>query len=166
MEIINLTRGAIIAVVYVIITVLAAPISFGPFQFRLSEALTIFAYFEPAAIWGLYVGVFISNIFGGNGLPDILFGSLLTLVAAYITWKLQNPIIALIPPVLINAFGVAAILWFVIKVPYWPTVLTVGLGQFVVIYIIGLPLLLLILKNKSFIRDDVWQKKFSGGKNL
>lgn len=164
MEIRILTRAAIIAVLYVVLTVVAAPISYGPVQFRISEALTVLPFFEPAAIWGLFTGVLIANIFGGNGLPDIIIGSLLTLIAAYLTWKIKKPLIALVPPVIINAFGVAAILWYVLQIPYFPAVLSVGFGQLTVIYLLGLPLLMILLRNKNLIRKDVLNRKFKKDK--
>ena len=163
-----LARGALIAAIYVVITVALAPISYGQIQLRVSEALTSLAYIEAAAIPGLYVGVIIANIFGGLGPWDIFGGSFLTLVAAVLTWLLGKffrarktgslryvgPAIALIPPVVINAFGVAYILKIVAKVPYWITVLLVGTGEAMAVYLLGYPLLLFLLRSKYFTPDQ------------
>ena len=51
-------QGAVIAAVYVIITMAFAPVSFGPVQFRISEALTVLPFFTPAAVPGVFAGVF------------------------------------------------------------------------------------------------------------
>ena len=60
-----LAYGAAIAAIYVALTMAFQPISFGPVQFRISEALCILPFFTPAAIPGLFVGCFLSNLFCG-----------------------------------------------------------------------------------------------------
>ena len=79
-----LTHAAIIAAVYVVLTIIFAPISYGQVQVRISEALTVLPYFTPAAIPGLFIGCIIANIYGGAGIIDIIFGSLATLFAAFL----------------------------------------------------------------------------------
>ena len=59
-----LVHGALIAAVYVALTMMFAPISFGPVQFRISEALCILPFFTPAAVPGLFLGCLISNLLG------------------------------------------------------------------------------------------------------
>ena len=60
-----LAQGAMIAAIYVVLTILFAPISFGPVQFRISEALCILPFFTPAAVPGLFVGCLLSNLLCG-----------------------------------------------------------------------------------------------------
>jgi uncharacterized membrane protein len=159
-----LTRGAIIAALYVALT-LTPPlnaISFGPIQFRISEALTALAFFEPAAIPGLYIGVMLANLGSPFGAIDIFGGSLLTLIAAYLTWKIRNPLLALLPPVIINALGVAAIIKIAapdIPDSYLFIAFTVGLGEAVVVYGLGYPLLQALLKRKVLVREDIFRQK-------
>ena len=81
------TKAAMIAAVYVVLTIVLAPISFGQVQLRVSEALTIMPVFTAAAIPGVFIGCLIGNILGGAVLPDIIFGSLATLVAAVISYN-------------------------------------------------------------------------------
>ena len=45
-----LVQSAMIAAIYVVLTIVFAPISFGQIQFRIAEALTILPAFTPAAI--------------------------------------------------------------------------------------------------------------------
>ena len=88
-----IVKASLIAAIYVIITGLFAPISFGHgiFQLRISEALTVLPIYTSAAIPGLFVGCMMSNlIFGGLGIIDLIFGSLATLIASYLTYKLKN----------------------------------------------------------------------------
>ena len=75
-----LVQSAMIAAIYVVLTIVFAPISFGQIQFRIAEALTILPAFTPAAIPGLFVGCLIGNILGGAILPDIIVGSKATLL--------------------------------------------------------------------------------------
>ncbi len=158
-----LSRGGLIAALYFVLTV--APgfnaISFGPIQFRVSEVLTVLAYFEPAAILGLWLGAAAANFYGPFGLIDVVFGSSLTLLAAWLTCRIRNPYFALIPPVLINGIGVAVMLKFLLAAPMRATealyflIATVSIGEIIVIYGLGLPLLLLILNTRILIRPGV-----------
>ncbi len=138
----TISRIAIVAAIYVAITVGLSPISYGPVQVRLSEVLTLLPfYFGPWAAVALWLGCMIANAFGGLGMVDIIGGSLLTLIAGLLTARSSTRWTAAVWPVVLNAFGVAGILSYVLGFPYWPTVLTVGLGQFVAVWVVGLPLM-------------------------
>jgi uncharacterized membrane protein len=109
-----IVRGAVIAALYVVLTLPFAVISFGVLQVRLSEMLTIAPFFWPEAIPGLAVGCLVANIIGSPfGLVDWIFGTLATLTAAWLTFLLSKTgklWIAAIPPVVINALIVGAYL--------------------------------------------------------
>ena len=79
-----IARAGMIAALYVVLTMLFAPISFKEVQVRISEALTILPLFTPAAIPGLFVGCLISNILGGCILWDIIFGSIAMILRDYL----------------------------------------------------------------------------------
>jgi uncharacterized membrane protein len=81
----NLAVAGLIAALYVVISIGFMPISFGVYQVRIAEALTVLPFLTGAAVPGLFVGCLLANIFGGMGWQDIVFGSLLTLVAALLT---------------------------------------------------------------------------------
>lgn len=149
----EITKLSVIAAIYVVITVILAPISYGGIQVRISEAMTLLPFFmgTPTAI-ALWLGCMLANYIGGLGLIDIVFGSALTLIAGLLTAKAKNIYIAGIYPVVINAFGVALILYYTLKLPYYLSVLQVGLGQFISIYIVGL-ILVNALKNYDFFQD-------------
>ena len=72
----SMTRIALFAAVYAALTIALAPISYGPVQFRVSEAMTVLPALFPEAAPGLFIGCFIANLFGGNGALDVIFGSL------------------------------------------------------------------------------------------
>jgi len=86
-----LTRSAVIAAAYLVLTLPLAQIAFGPIQFRLAEALTVLAAITPSAVPGLFVGCLISNLMNPQNLGpvDIVFGSLATLLAAWLTWQMN-----------------------------------------------------------------------------
>jgi len=266
----EISTAGLIAATYAVVSYFLAPISFGIYQVRVAEALTVLPFLTRASVPGLFIGCFLANIFGGNGWMDIIFGSLLTLVAAVLTrmvyhfsrrvsgnflavipvllmlsggvyllseFKLSvnfaiglgctmisliavivsvrleikspssqgfkiwvmiivisivaavlmlkttsstyffivgvllllatlitvfiltrlwlrgyppNVILAPLPPVLINAFGVAIYLAPIIGTGYWFAVQMIGVGQMVACYLLGLPLLLVLQKRKLF----------------
>ncbi|MCR4430748.1 MAG: QueT transporter family protein [Tepidanaerobacteraceae bacterium] len=135
-----LARAAVIAAVYASVTYILKPISYGPIQVRISESLTILPMLESSAVPGLFVGCFLANMLGGLGPWDIYGGSLITLVAAYITSKTRSPFFGALPPVLLNAFGVSYYLSFLYDMPYWMTVLYIGAGEFIAVAGLGIPL--------------------------
>lgn len=144
-----LVRVAMIAAIYVILNIIFAPISYGLIQVRVAEALVVLPFLDPSAIIGLFIGCILANIYGGLGIVDIIGGSLCTLVAAYLTYKLKDPKLAPLPPVLINAFGVSIYLHLLFDLSYWITVLYIGIGEVIACYILGYPLLILLIKNKK-----------------
>jgi uncharacterized membrane protein len=159
-----LTRAGLIAALYVVLTV-TPPLntfSYGQVQFRISEALNVLAFFEPAAIPGLFVGCIIANAIGSSiGPVDVVWGSLLTLVSATIIWKSKRPLVGLAAPVVLNAIGVALELKYYLQLPFplWLIIISVGFGEAVVVYGLGYPLLLLLLKRHLLVRDEVFEEK-------
>ena len=136
-----MTHAAMIAAIYVVLTYLFAPFSFGEIQIRLSEALTILPLFTPAAIPGLFIGCLLGNILGGAILPDIIFGSLATLIGAFFTWKLRQkgPIIGVLPPIVANSLIVPFVLrlGYGVPLPLPFMALTVGIGEILSCGVIG-----------------------------
>jgi len=102
--------SAIIAALYATVTTLLAPISFGAFQFRLSEGLSLLAYLMPEAIPGLAIGCLLANILGGGVLADVIVGSLATLLAAYFCNRSKSLLISGIYPVIFNTLMVAPVI--------------------------------------------------------
>lgn len=142
------TRAAMIGALYATITVIFAPISYGMVQVRISEMLLVLPYFMPAAIPGLFVGTLIANMFGGLGILDIVFGSLATLLSAYLVSKIGNKYLVPLPPVIINAIVVGLVLHYVLGLPLYLTAMWVGIGQVIACYGLGLPLLLFLERHR------------------
>ena len=138
----HLTQGAVIAALYVILTLLsnAFGLSSGVIQLRISEALYALAIFTPSAVFGLFVGCILSNIFVGGILIDVIFGSIATLIGAFFTYRLRKyPIFSLIPPILSNAVIIPPILKFAygFEGSIWYFVLTVGIGELLSCGVLG-----------------------------
>ncbi len=166
-----LARAGVIAAAYAAFTlaVIQHPLGYGPVQFRLSEALTVVACLTPAAVPGLVLGTVLANAammgqFGALALLDVVFGSLATGLGAWWAWRHRSrSALALAGPVAANALIVPAYLPIMLagvagvdfyRLPalgidasgawlsmYLFGAVFVGIGQAVVVYGLGLPLL-------------------------
>lgn len=155
----DLVIGGLIAAAYLALTLVLAPISYGPIQFRVSEALTLLPLIFPQAVPGLFIGCLLANIFGGYGAIDIICGSAATLAAAiltryigtHITARAPRLILGAFPPVIVNAIVIGAMLTYVelnrIEASLF---LVIGSQIFIsqagVLYIIGIPLVIALEK--------------------
>ena len=150
-------QAGLIAAAYTLLSLVFYPFSFGVYQVRVAEALTVLPFLTRAAIPGLFVGCLLANIFGGMGWQDVVFGSVLTLVAAFGTrWTsrlTRGWLLAPLPPVLVNAFGVSLYLAPLLGFGYWFAVQMIGIGQIVSCYILGIPLLRILQKRVSLFRN-------------
>lgn len=146
--------GAVIAAIYVVLTMVFAPISFGPVQFRISEALCVLPFFTPAAVPGLFVGCLLSNLLCGAAPLDVVFGSIATLIGAFGSYALRrNRYLVLLPPILSNtvvipwvlrfAYGSEDLIFFAMA--------TVGLGEILAVGILGSILLSALNRYKGFL---------------
>lgn len=142
----SILRATMIAALYTGLTYALAPISYGPLQFRLSEALTVLPILYPEAIYGLFIGALIANIFGGLGIWDIVGGSLATLIAAWLTYRFRTTIWAYISPVIINAFIVGGYLSILYAMPFWFTILSIGFSEAIIVFTVGYPLISVLKK--------------------
>jgi uncharacterized membrane protein len=140
---------AVIAAVYAVVTILLGPLGYSWIQIRVSEALAPLPYLLglPAVV-GLTLGAAIANTYSPVGLPDLVFGPILTLIAAGLSWRFSfnKRLVACVYPVLVNALGVSAYLAGFYGVPYAFTVLSVALGESIAAILLGYPLLRAIEK--------------------
>ena len=137
-----LTHAAAIAAIYTVLTVIAAGFGLanGAVQVRFSEALTVLPFFTPAAVPGLAVGCLISNIVTGCALPDIIFGTLATLLGALGSHALRrNRFLVSLPPILANTIIIPFVLSYAYHIPggipYF--MLTVGAGEVISCLLFG-----------------------------
>ena len=148
-----IAQAAMIAAVYVVLTFVFAPISFGEIQVRISEALTILPVFTPAAVPGLFVGCLLGNMLSGAYLPDVIFGSLATLLGAIGTRALRNasPFLAPLPPIIANALIVPFVLRYTygVALPIPLMMLTVGFGEVLSCGVLGMLLYYVLKKSQK-----------------
>jgi len=145
----DLAQGAIIAAIYALLTIFLAPISSGLIQCRVSEAMSVLPYFTFSAVPGLFIGCLLANLLTGAPIYDVLFGSLATLLAAYITYALRNRVpkyLAPMPSVVVNALVVGWLLTYVYQfgVSFWVAAGYVAIGQAIACFALGLPLMSLL----------------------
>lgn len=167
MSVRDLTLAAVLAGVYAVLT-LALPIpQYHGVQLRVAEALTVLPFLFPAATPGLFVGCVIANLASPFPL-DVVCGSAATLLAAKLTEKMPNRWLAPLPPVVCNAVIVGAeVAWMQTGFgpAFWPAyvlnALSVGFGELVACYVLGL-VLLNALPRISFFRGMIPDRRMSG----
>lgn len=143
---------ALTATIYAMVTVLLGPLGYSWIQVRISEALTPLPFLMGfPAVAGLTLGCVVANLFSPIGLPDMVFGPLLTLCAAFLSWKVNfgKKLIACIYPVLVNSFGVSAYISLFYSVPYLISVVTIAVGEIVAAVLLGYPLLATIERTRA-----------------
>lgn len=140
----HLTRAALIAALYVILTFLAQifGLASGAIQFRLSEALTCMPLFYKEAIPGLWIGCILANLLTGCAMWDIVFGSVATLLGALGTYYIgrKKPALGPVFPIASNMLIVPAVLQQVYGSAdsYWFLMVTVGIGEVVCCGLLGM----------------------------
>ena len=145
-----LARAGMIAALYVVLTMVFQAISFGPVQFRISEALMLLPALTVDAVPGLFIGCLLANLLGHGLWYDVVFGSLATLIAAIFAYRWRkSPPLSAFSAVLFNGVIVGPVVYFAfVHAPSgtinWPALLstmgTVALGELVVCYALGLPM--------------------------
>lgn len=163
----RLVRCAVIAAVYVVLCLVLAPFSYGAVQVRIAEALCLLPVFGAEYIIGVTLGCFLANLFG-SAIIDVIFGTIATLLACLVTYRLRNvrikglAIPASLPPVLFNAVivGIEITLFFTdytaMSAPVWllciSNGISVGIGELISCTILGVALVKLIESNTALKR--------------
>lgn len=155
-----ITKASLIAAIYIVLILVqalpfpVANLTFGPIQLRIAEGLVLLPMVEAAAVPGLFVGVLIANFLlapaSGFGLVDIIGGSVVTLIAALLTSKAKTKGVAMIPPVLLNAFVVSIWVSYFTKIPYLYTVVGIGVGELISVAVFGSLILYVYEKSKNY----------------
>ena len=157
-QVLSITQGALIAALYVVLTMAFAPISFGPMQLRIAEALTILPLFTAAAVPGLFAGCILANILGGGVIWDIIFGSLATLIGAWFGYKLrENRWLVPLPAVVSNTLIIPFVLRYgygVADIPLPLMMVYIAAGEIAGCYILGELLGGLLLRYRGVIFGD------------
>ena len=160
----KLIFSAVVGALYAVLTMALSPISYGPVQMRISEALCILPFFLPFTSWGLFFGCMLANVISAAGILDVVFGSLASLVSCLFIamagkksrGTLKNQIIACLMPAVWNGIIVGLVLCYAFT-DTAPTLVSflvyggqVALGELAVMFVIGLPLMRWLPKQKFF----------------
>ena len=145
----DIASNAIIAAVYVVLTLITYPFSYLGIQFRVAEIMVLLCFFRKDYAIGLIIGCAIANLASSIGLVDVGFGTLATLLACLGIMFSKWLAIACIFPVVSNAFIVGFELWKFMDCPFWLSVGTVALGEFTVL-LAGYIIFMILKKNKAF----------------
>lgn len=159
----------LIAAVYAALTLGLAPISYGPLQFRISEAMCVLPYFFSPSAWALFAGCLLANLLSQYGVLDVVFGSLATLLAGLCTAAIGRGgdrgswlrcIAACLMPVVFNAVIIGAVIAYatttdaLVSAPFWLIFLgdavSVGFGEMAVLFVLGLPLTRWLPKSRFY----------------
>ena len=159
-KVLRLVQAAMVAALYIVLTFIANELGLASqaIQVRFSEALTILPYFTPAAVPGLFIGCLLSNILTGCALPDIIFGSLATLIGAIFTYKLRKfKWLAPVPSIIANAVIVPFVLLYAYGIrPLWFSFITVTIGEIISCGVLGMLFLFALEKR----RDKIFPTSF------
>ena len=156
----KLARCAVVAAIYVVLCMALQPLSYGAVQVRVAEALCLLPVFGAEYIAGVVLGCFLANLLGST-IVDVIFGTLATLLACLVTYKLANvrvkglAIPASLPPVVFNAviIGIEIAVLFPDPAPLWLACITngisVGVGELISCTILGVLLVKIIESNAA-----------------
>lgn len=138
----TLVTGAIIAALYVVLTLLANAfgLASGVIQVRVSEALNVLVCFTGAAVPGVTVGCLLANLLTGGVVLDIIFGTLASFIGAFGGYLLRkNRLLALLCPILSNTIIVPFVLKFAYGAPdaIWFLFGSVAVGEVISCGILG-----------------------------
>ncbi len=143
----RLVRGAAIAAIYAILT-LVLP-AYGPLQFRLSEIMTLLAFYNPVYIMPLTIGCAIANLASPFGIIDIIFGSLASFLALTAMSKTKNIYLASIWPAFFSLIiGLEIMFLSTEPVNFFLITGQIMLSQFIVVAIIGVPIMKYLTKKE------------------
>ena len=149
----DLTFAAIVGAIYVVLGYFGNTfnLTFGVIQCWFSEALTVLPFLCPVTTWGVFIGCLITNVLSPYGLLDMIFGPLATLTAALMTARCRHKWLAPLPPVLCNAVIIGSLIAFqevgmggAFPAVFAYNALTVGFGQVLACYGLGMPLMAVV----------------------
>ena len=158
MELFNsrrMTNIGVMTAVYVVMTLLCMPLAYGDVQFRISEMLVLFCFFNKDYILSMAFGCFLANLLSPMGMIDVAIGTGATLIAVlliYFSRKEVNLFVASLFPVISNGLIVGAELKYFQGLDFWRSAALVALGEFVCVSIIGVLLVGSLSKNRGFMK--------------
>ncbi len=149
----DLTRLALVTAIYAVLTVVTSELSYNGIQYRLSEVLVLLCFYRKDYAPALILGCFISNLFSPLGVIDWIVGPIATAIAVVPMYYMRNIYLAALLPIVSNGIIVGIELTVVFGASVWFNMLTVALGELVVVGILGVVIFKLIFdKNPAMLR--------------
>lgn len=147
LSLLDLVRQSVIASIYVLMVFAFQFMSFDAIQFRIAEVLLILVFFDKKSVIGLSIGVVVANLFSPLLPYDMTFGVAATLISLSLLVLLRKrPYIALLMPPIVNALIIGFMLYLALGSPFLLNAFYVFIGEFVVVYVIGLPIYYILKK--------------------
>lgn len=147
----RIVRIAIVAALYVALTIAFSFLSYGDIQFRLAEALIFLCFFRKDYVISLSIGCLISNIFSPYGIVDVIFGTTATLISVVCVAFSKKMYLTIFYPVIFNAIIIGLEISYLSEIPMWLPMLTVGAGELAVM-VVGYLLFLRLRSNQPFMQ--------------
>lgn len=153
----TLAINGLVAALYIVVTLLIAPIAFGSIQYRVSELFNHLVVFNKKYIYGIVLGVVLANLFLSTmKLYDLTFGVAHSIICLAITIGIskyvKSEVVRMILNTLVftfNMFIIAFALHLALDLPFLVTWATTAIGEFVVMAI-GIPIMYVLNKRISF----------------
>lgn len=136
-NVLTITRLALVAAMYVALTLAVQPLAYGQIQFRVSEMLVLLCFYRKDYSISMILGCFIVNLFSPLGLVDIILGPIATALAAVPMYYMKNIYLAALLPIVSNGLIVGAELTVLYEDPLWLNFAMVAIGELVVVGILG-----------------------------
>lgn len=148
----TLVKMSLVAAIYFVLTLMLAPVSYGPVQFRVAEILNMLAFYNPVFGPGVTLGVFFSNLSSPLGIYDLIFGTLHTFVSLFAMSRTKNKIIASLWPSLFSfIIGIELFLVYGGGFKGFLTMtLSVMLSEFIICTVVSLGVYNILEKNSVF----------------
>ncbi len=148
----TIARQGVIAAIYVVMTLSLGEFAYGPAQFRYSEILNLLAFYNPMNIFGVTMGVFVSNFWSPYPI-DLLFGTFHTFIALYFMTKTKNIWIAsLWPTIFAFIIGFEITFFSDADAAFWLNTVRVMISEFIIVTLISVPVYKLLEQNSYFMR--------------
>jgi len=147
----QIIRLAIITALYVTLTIVLSFISYGDIQFRIAEILILLCFFRKNYGIALVLGCAIANFFSPLGIVDVIFGTLATVFSVLCVMKAKNLLIASIYPVVFNGIIIGLELFYVLDLPFFLSMISVVIGEAVVVMVLGNLIFFKLKKNAGFL---------------
>ncbi|WP_337476193.1 QueT transporter family protein [Acidaminococcus timonensis] len=150
----GLFQNALLAAIYAVLTLCLAPLSYGPIQVRISESLTLLAFYDKRWVPGLTVGCFLSNLGSPFGITDMVIGTLATFLGVFPMHWCPNVWVAALLPVISNGLLIGGELYYLAALPpdlsAGAAMAYIGLGELISVAVLG-PGVMKVLRKRGIV---------------